>query len=75
MSSITALPAAALQVILANLCSGHNNSSTDVANARLVCKRWADVSCAAVNTVAPKSATVLEKAAGKFKALTCVDLR
>uniref|UniRef100_A0A383W990 F-box domain-containing protein n=1 Tax=Tetradesmus obliquus TaxID=3088 RepID=A0A383W990_TETOB len=75
MSSIAVLPAAALQVILGHLCSGPNNSSTDVANARLVCKRWADISCAAVNAVTPKSAAVLVNTVGKFKALTHVDLR
>ncbi|WIA17533.1 hypothetical protein OEZ85_014364 [Tetradesmus obliquus] len=75
MSCIAVLPAAALQVILGHLCSGPNNSSTDVAHARLVCKRWADISCAAVNAVTPKSAAALVNTVGKFKALTHVDLR
>jgi hypothetical protein len=75
MSSISLLPAAAVQVILGHLCSGPNNSSSDAANARLVCKRWADVACAAITSITPKSSTALVQAVSKFKALSSIDLR
>lgn len=76
MTSISALPSAALQVILGHLCNpGPEGSAEHCSAARLTCRRWADVSCAAISSITPKKAAGLVDAAHKFKALTTVDLR